>query len=222
MTSIPDIKPYAMPGESELPGNTAPWRVDPARAVLLIHDMQKFFLRPFPAGESPVVDLVKNVALLRRRCAESGVPVAYTLQPGDMTADQRGLLKDFWGAGMSTAPAHQEVAGGLTPAPGDWLLTKWRYSAFHRTDLLARIRADDRDQLIVCGVYAHIGVLMTLADAFAHDIKPFVVADAVADFSLGYHRLALEYAADRCAVVTTIKTLLAGWPDAEQTREGRS
>jgi len=29
-----------------------------------------------------------------------GVPVAYTMQPGSMTDDEGGLLKDFWGPGM--------------------------------------------------------------------------------------------------------------------------
>jgi bifunctional isochorismate lyase/aryl carrier protein len=35
------------------------------------------------------------------------------------------------------------------------------------------------------------------------------VADAVADFSEAEHRLALDYAAGRCAVVTTTDDVLA-------------
>ncbi|MFF4652881.1 isochorismatase family protein [Streptomyces sp. NPDC001380] len=205
---IPAIAAYPMPTEDELPENTARWTVDPRRAVLLVHDMQKYFIRPFPADRSPVTELLRNLTALRERCAALGVPVAYTTQPGGMTEEQRGLLRDFWGSGMTTAPEHREVVDPIRPGVGDLVLTKWRYSAFHRTRLLTSMQARGRDQLIVCGVYAHVGVLMTSMDAFTSDIRPFLVADAVADFSPEHHRFALRYAADRCAMTVTTATVL--------------
>lgn len=206
MPGIPPIEPYALPTAGDLPANTARWTVDPKRAVLLVHDMQRYFLRSFP---SPLrEELIGNAALLRQWSLAHGVPVAYTAQPGGMSDARRGLLKDFWGPGMRTDPSDREVVGELTPGPEDWLLTKWRYSAFFRSDLLERMRAGGRDQLIVCGVYAHVGVLMTAAEAFTHDIQTFLVADAVGDFSAEYHALALRYAAERCAAVITAKEVL--------------
>jgi isochorismate hydrolase len=205
---IPTIEPYAMPTADELPPNIARWRVEPHRAALLIHDMQRYFLAPFPAGASPVVELVDNVRRLREACDRAGVPVAYTAQPGGMTEEQRGLLKDFWGPGMTVSPEHRKVVDGLEPAAHDHVFTKWRYSAFHKSDLLEHLRRNGRDQLIVCGVFAHVGVLMTAVDAYTNDIETFLVADAVADFSAHYHRLALTYAAERCAVTPTTDTVL--------------
>jgi len=203
MPTIPAIEAYPIPGTGDLPRSIARWTPDPARAVLLIHDMQRFFIRPLPG---PVQDeLVGNIASLRDRSAALGVPVAYTAQPGDMSEAQRGLLADFWGPGMRSAPDDRLVVGELTPAPGDWMFRKLRYSAFFGSDLLDRIRRSGRDQLIVCGVYAHVGVLMTAVDAFSNDLQTFLVADAVADFSVGYHRMALDYAAERCAVVVSAK-----------------
>lgn len=207
-SGIPPIESYPMPTEGDLPPGAVSWAPDPRRAVLLVHDMQRYFLRPFAGGNTPGGPLVGNATLLRERCAAVGVPVAYTAQPGDMGIEQRGLLRDFWGPGMRTSPEDRQVIEELAPAPGDWLLTKWRYSAFARTDLLERMRAAGRDQLIVCGVYAHVGVLMSAVDAFTHDIQAFLAADAVADFSARYHRLALTYAAERCARVATTKQLL--------------
>lgn len=206
MVGIPTIAPYPLPAPDELPGNVASWTVDPARAVLLIHDMQRFFLRPFPRAVR--AHLVGNTALVLRRFRELGAPIAYTAQPGGMSDEERGLLKDFWGPGMRVDPADRAVVSPLEPAAGDWVLTKWRYSAFFRSDLLARMRAAGRDQLIICGVYAHVGVLASAVEAFTNDIQPFVVADAIADFSADYHRLAVEYAAQRCAVVLTTAELL--------------
>ncbi|MFD9790405.1 isochorismatase family protein [Streptomyces sp. NPDC059070] len=209
MAGLPTIDAYPMPSEGDLPDNIATWTVDPARAVLLVHDMQRYFLRPLPADQSPGGDLVRNTVLLRDQCAAAGVPVAYTAQPGGMSEQERGLLKDFWGPGMRVSPEDRQVVDGLEPGPDDWVFTKWRYSAFFKSDLLERMRAAGRDQLIVCGVYAHVGVLMSAVEAFTNDIQPFLVADAVADFSEQYHRLALTYAAERCAVVTTAKSVLA-------------
>ncbi|MEU6980947.1 MULTISPECIES: isochorismatase family protein [unclassified Streptomyces] len=207
MAGIPPIEPYALPSADELPGNTARWSADPDRAVLLVHDMQRYFLRPFPA---PLREpLVRNATLLRERAVATGMPVAYTAQPGGMNAEERGLLKDFWGPGMRVDPADREVVEPLAPGPDDQVFTKWRYSAFFRSGLLEWMRERGRDQLVVCGVYAHVGVLMTAVEAFTNDIQPFFVADAVADFSAAYHRQALEYAAERCAVVTTTGTVLA-------------
>ncbi|WP_019854394.1 isochorismatase family protein [Actinopolyspora mortivallis] len=205
MSGIPHITRYPMPGERDLPPNTAQWKPDPERAVLLAHDMQRYFLRPFAPEQ--YTELVGNIALLRRWCAALGVPVAYTAQPGDMTSEQRGLLKDFWGPGMRIDPTDRAVVEELAPGEHDWMFTKWRYSAFFGSGLLDRMREHGRDQLVVCGVYAHVGVLMTAVEAFTNDIETFMVADAVADFSARDHRLALDYAARRCAVVTTTRGL---------------
>jgi isochorismate hydrolase len=208
MPGIPLIQPYAMPAGAQLPANIAGWKIEPRRAVLLVHDMQRYFLRPLPA-ETPRATLVRNIASMRERCSAAGTRVAFTAQPGGMTPVQRGLLKDFWGPGMQGDALDRSVVEEITPRDGDWILTKWRYSAFFKTDLLQRMRDSSRDQLILCGVYAHIGVLTTAIDAFSNDIETFIVADAVADFSLDRHIMALEYAAQRCAVVLTAQEVAA-------------
>jgi trans-2,3-dihydro-3-hydroxyanthranilic acid synthase len=207
MAGIPPIISYPLPTRAALPASIVRWTVRSERAVLLVHDMQSFFLAPF-AG--PLRDeLVHNVALLRKRCAKLGVPVAYTAQPGRMTDEQRGLLKEFWGPGMRTDPADREVVPELAPAADDWVLIKWRYSAFYLSDLLVRMRSAGRDQLVLSGVYAHVGVLATALDAFSHDIQPFLVADALGDFTAADHRRTLEYAGRCCAMVVSTEELFS-------------
>lgn len=200
---IPVIAPYPMPRESELPENRVPWRPDPARSLLLVHDMQRYFVDFFEPGRPPLTSLIANIRGLLTATRRLGLPVAFTAQPGGMSASQRGLLRDFWGPGMSRAPHHREIVEELRPGPHETVLTKWRYSAFHRTSLPDLLRERDRDQLIICGVYAHIGCLLTACDAFAFDVQPFLVADAMSDFSPEEHRMALDYAARRCAVVVS-------------------
>ncbi|MGV9310703.1 isochorismatase family protein [Streptomyces sp. NPDC003691] len=203
------IDPYRMPGPGELPEAAMPWRPDPDRAAVLVHDMQRYFLRPFPAGRSPLTELVAHTAKVLGAARAAGMPVLYTAQPGGMSRRDRGLLHDLWGPGMSTDETDRGIAADVAPEPGDTVLTKWRYSAFHRSDLEERLRAAGRDQLLVCGVYAHMGCLLTACDAFSRDIQPFLVADALGDVSLDDHLMALRYAAARCAVPLCTEDVLA-------------
>ncbi|MFI1469197.1 isochorismatase family protein [Streptomyces wuyuanensis] len=207
--ALPAVPPYPMPGAEEVPANRVDWSVDPRRAVLLVHDLQNHFLSAFDRSAEPVPALLGNVTRLRKEAADLGVPVLYTAQPGGQTPEQRGLQQDFWGPGIPADEHAAAIADEVAPGPGDTLLTKWKYSAFVRTDLLERLREQGRDQIVITGVYAHIGVLMTACDAWMQDIEAFVVADAVADFSEREHRMALEWAAGRCArVVTTDRVFI--------------
>jgi len=203
------IAPYRMPGDADVPAAAVPWRPHPARAAVLVHDMQRYFLRPFPAGQPPLTELLANVMKLLATARAAGVPVLYTAQPGGMSRADRGLLHDFWGPGMSAAEVDRGIVDDVAPEPRDTVLTKWRYSAFFRSDLAGRLRSSGRDQLLICGVYAHMGCLITACDAFSHDIQPFLVADALADLSLDDHLRALRYAADRCAVPLSTADVLA-------------
>lgn len=205
---LPSIQSYALPADAELPRSRVSWQAQRDRVALLIHDMQRYFLAPFPSDASPIAEVIPHIDALRRRAHDLGIPVFYTAQEGDQDPRDRGLQRDFWGPGMSTRPEHQDIHPQLTPAENDFVLHKWRYSAFQRANLEPLMRARGRDQLIITGIYAHIGCLMTAAEAFQRDIEPFLVADAVADFSRENHDLALTYAAGRCAVVTTTRHLL--------------
>ncbi|WP_199440294.1 isochorismatase family protein [Umezawaea beigongshangensis] len=201
-----------MPVAAELPPNRIDWEVDPDRAVLLVHDMQNHFVRAFPSGASPLTELVDGIDALTRRCRALGVPVVYSAQPGGQSPEQRGLQLDMWGAGVGSGGDDAAIVDALAPREGDVSLVKWRYNAFHRTELADLLAGWGRDQLVITGIYAHIGCLMTAADAFMRDVQAFLVADAVADFSREEHDTALRYAAGRCARVTTVDTLLDSLP----------
>ena len=207
--SIPSIAAYSLPPLAEAPANRVSWELVPQRAVLLVHDMQEYFLRFFERARSPLSQVLSHVASLATACRAAGVPVVYTAQPPVQTREQRGLLNDLWGPGITAHPHAHDIVSELRPHAGDIMVTKFRYSAFHGTDLQQRLQQLGRDQLIVCGVYAHIGCLLTACDAFMHDVQPFFATDAVADFSREHHELAIRYAAERCAVALDTSSLLA-------------
>lgn len=214
--TLPKILPYPMPLETDLPKNKVKWTADPSRAALLIHDMQQYFIDAFTPEQSPVVELIANIQKLRLYCAELGIPVIYSAQPGGQAPEQRGLLQDFWGSGIDDGPYQKKFVDAVAPAKQDILLTKWRYSAFQKTNLLEILRERGRDQLMICGIYAHIGCLLTASEAFMKDIQPFFIADALADFSEEKHHLALTYAAERCAVTLTTERLVSSLEQAHR------
>lgn len=207
--AIPNIPAYELP--AEVPPSRVHWTPDPARAVLLVHDMQRYFVAPY-AG-APIPQVTAHIAELIAQSREAGVPVVYTAQPGRQDPADRGLLTDFWGDGIGEAidadPAAADVVDELKPAAEDTVLTKWRYSAFQRSPLSDLLADWGRDQLLITGIYAHIGLQTTAVEAFMRDVQSFMIADAVADFSRDRHEQACAYVAQRCGVVTTTADTVA-------------
>lgn len=206
--TIPKLADYALPDAADLPQNKVKWAFEPPRAALLIHDMQDYFLNFWGENSPMIQQVVENIARLRRYCKAQGMPIFYTAQLNEQSDADRALLNDMWGPGLNKHPEQQKVAKALAPDADDHVLVKWRYSAFHRSPLEEMLHEMGRDQLIICGVYAHIGCLTTATDAFMRNIKPFMVADALADFTREEHMMALTYTAGRSGRVVMTRDLM--------------
>lgn len=197
---LPGIAAYPLPEAGDLPVPRAQFRLERDRAALLIHDMQRYFCANYPADTAPIAPVIAHIAQLAAAARTAGIPVFYTAQEVRQDRRDRGLQAELWGPGMQDAASQQPILDALAPEPGDHVLVKHRYSAFQRSNLETLMRVRGRDQLIICGVYAHIGCMLTAADAFMRDIEPFFVADALADFSREKHDMALAWVAATCGV----------------------
>ena len=206
--SIPKIFSYPMPRASDIPQAKLNWQCDAKRAVLLIHDMQSYFVNFFDASKSPIPELLGNIARIKSACADLGIPVVYSAQPAQQSLLERGILQEWWGDGVTAFPEQVDIVPELSPSENDVVLTKWRYSAFAKSTLACDMQAQQRDQLIICGVYAHNGCQTTAVEAFMQDIQVFYIADGLADFSAAQHQGALDYVARCCGIVQSTEQLL--------------
>ena len=210
--ALPKIAPYSYREQEHQ--NRVNWRVDPARAALLVHDMQRYFVRAFelerdgqPLPDAQINIAIANIRRLLDAAHAANIPVYYTAQPPRQNPADRRLLTDCWGDGLQD-DENARILDELAPTEADTVLTKWRYSAFVRSPLEEQLKDLGRDQLIIGGIYAHIGCLTTALEAFMRDIQPFMVADALADFTEKEHHMACEYASGRCARVLNTAEVL--------------
>lgn len=204
--TLPSIPSYELP-DIPAPGRVQ-WELNPDRTTVLIHDMQSYFVSAYGRENAMIEQCIANITAVRDAAATHGIPVVFTAQPGDQHPARRGLLRDFWGAGLSVGP-EAEIIDALRPRDGDIVITKWRYSAFARTDLQEILHRTGRDQLAITGVYAHLGCQVTAVDAYMNDVQPFLIGDAVADFSAAHHAGALRYVVEGCGRVLSTATALA-------------
>jgi len=176
--------------------NKVDWAIEPERCALLVHDMQPHYLDALPQDRRAQI-----VATAKRLCdagARRGVPIFASHVPKPRRLDERGLMADMWGAGPSGA--------GFEPALGLDVfharpLVKRSYSAFFGSDFELLLRRLGRDSLLIVGVYTSMGCHYSAVDAFARDIKAFLVEDGVADVCEADHAAGLAAAAKTCARV---------------------
>ncbi|WP_330284543.1 isochorismatase family protein [Streptomyces sp. NBC_00588] len=215
----PPMFPYVMPTPAMLPSDRTGWSLDPARAALLVLNLQNRFVRAVEQQAAPVTELLANARRLVAGARRVGVPVIHSVPAGERRADSGGPMPYARPDGPWAGAEAESFAAQVEPRAGDTVLTARKYSAFARTRLDGRLRELERDQVVILGLYARAGVLMTAGDAWAQDIEAFVVADAVADLSPGGHEFALEWVADTCGSVTATDRVMTAFGADHSTAE---
>jgi bifunctional isochorismate lyase/aryl carrier protein len=113
----------------------------------------------------------------------------------------------MWGAGPTANAQILHPRFALSP---DQIcpIAKRSYSAFYGTDLEIGLRRHGRNSLIIAGVYTSMGCHYSAIDAFARDIRCFLVDDATADFTSANHAAGLHRSARTCARIVTMQEVL--------------
>ncbi len=175
--------------------------------ALLIVDRQNDFVRegaPLEVAESRATIAAHRALIEAFR--GSGLPVIYTKF---ITTPYRSLV---WNWSPECEPpikccwkGHERIysdvegplectniIGEISPKPGDIIVEKSGYGAFHGTSLAETLRSFNVDALAVTGTVTQICVEETAREAFHHRFETVLVEDAISSFDPELHAATLK------------------------------
>jgi nicotinamidase-related amidase len=102
-----------------------------------------------------------------------------------------------------------DVIEELTPSPGDLVVEKYGYGAFHGTPLSDLLRQCGVESLIVTGTVTQICVEETAREAFHHGFRTTLASDAVSSYAPDLHAATLKNFAMKFGWVDSSEELVA-------------
>jgi nicotinamidase-related amidase len=167
---------------------------DSSRVALLLIDV----INPFEFESADKLlprakKAAQNMAKLKARAKESGVPVIYANDNfGKWRSDFRAIYRRCAAAGSKGA----SIAKLLRPENDDYFILKPKHSAFFETTLETLLRYLGCDSLILTGFAGHICVLFTAMDAYMRDYHLWVPKDCIASCPDWENEIALHQIAN--------------------------
>jgi nicotinamidase-related amidase len=160
--------------------------IDAGRSMLLVVDLQERMIPAIPEHE----EVVANAAWLVRIAQKLGVPVAATEQ---------------YAKGLGAT-----VTSVRTLLPEDAIAGKTRFSCV-AAQCLAPLPGNDRPQVVVVGVEAHVCLLQTALELLEEGKEVYVVADCVASRRAFDRDVALERLRQEGARIVTREMVAFEW-----------
>lgn len=184
----------------------------PERCVLLVIDLVRLFAHPEGAAYLPACAAVlPRVERLLRAWRSMGGTVVHT-RHCHRGPEEDGMLGRFYRGVLRCDDPDSRMVAVTAPAPGEPLLRKTTYDAFHRTGLEELLRGRGVEQVLICGVLTHLCCATTARAAFVRGFEVYLAADGTASSQEHFHRAALLTLADACAVVLSGEEVLARCP----------
>ena len=171
-----------------------PENLDPARTALLFFDMLNGHVKKNDAATkaryAPVIDCAVRLLQAARRAGLVVMYAAADHRPDNATSahlvtDTDNRLRPLApGAPLERKPVvaagtrEAQVIDELKPQPQDYMIPKFRWSAFHQTYLDLALRSRGIDTLVISGGSTDVGVASTAYAARDLDYNLVIVSDA--------------------------------------------
>ena len=183
-------------------------RLDAARTCLLLFDFLVGHASKDPKRYAPVL---ANAAKLLAAARAAGAIVAYAR--ADHRADGGTTARTLHDSGprsplITSGTPEAEILPELAPRPGEHLVPKHRWSAFHGTYLDLALRARHADTIILSGGSTEIGVSSTAYAARDLDYNLVIASDACTSAKHEVHDQLMREVFPRLARVRTTMRIL--------------
>lgn len=155
--------------------------LDPATALIVI-DLQNGIVS-LPTAH-PTADVVRRSAQLADAFRSHDLPVVLVRALGRAPGRTEAPLR----SGNAPVPeGFADLVAELTPQPGDHLIAKRTWGAFHETGLAELLAGLGVTQVVVVGVATSAGVESTARAAHEHGLNVTLAVDAMTDMSAEAH-----------------------------------
>ena len=155
------------------------------RTAVLVIDMQKDFTTPegrffYPETTGPMMETFAD-KLNRFRELGAWIIIVYTAHdPGEKEINPE-ITRMFWDGKKASLVEGTEGAKLDERIPydpeKDLLFRKFKPSAFFKTDLAERLRAEGVENVLICGVKTNVCCRATATDASQHEFRTFNISD---------------------------------------------
>jgi len=183
--------------------------IDRSRTALVVIDLQKGVVGRQTAPYAADI-VVKNAAAIADAFRKCGIPVF--LVRVAFSPDGKDALRpqlDGPAPAQTLPPDWTELVPEMGPKPGDFVITKHQWGAFHGTELELELRRRGLTIIVLCGIATNIGVESTARFAFEYGFHQIFVEDAMSALSAEEHTTTVTKIFPRIGLVRKTKEILA-------------
>lgn len=187
--------------------NATELKIDKRKTALVVIDLQKAIAQ-FETKPHDTKTVISNTAKLAQAFRANQMPVFLVhVVPSKETA--LTAVTDTGFPSMGQLPSDwADFVSELGPEPGDVLITKAQWGAFHGTDLDLRMRRGGYDTIVLTGIATTYGVESTARFAYEYGYQQIFAEDAMSDLSNDAHKNAVELVLKRMGRVRKTAEIL--------------
>lgn len=171
--------------------------------ALLVMDMQVGIVARLKESST----LLQNIKATIEAARKKGLTVIYVTvsfrKGSPEISSNNKMVSTFAATGFFDDENNLGIHPAVTPLPGDILTVKRRISAFTGSDLEVVLRAQQFNEIILCGVSTSGVVLSTVREASDKDYAITVLEDCCADADEEVHAVLTKKVFPRQATVIT-------------------
>ncbi|MCM3882912.1 isochorismatase family protein [Frankia sp. R82] len=176
--------------------------------ALVMIDLQ-YGIVGMPIAPNPAGAVVARSARLAEAFRAAGRPVfAVRVDHGPDGGAALRTPVDRPGVPPNLDPHWSTLVDELGVRPGDIVITKRQWSAFHGTDLDDQLRRRGVRDVVVTGLVTTLGVESSVRQSWEHGYRTIVVADAISGPSAEEHDAALRWVLPRISQVDDTDAVL--------------